>query len=220
VPPAEPERAEAGARARTQPQRSERAERTHQRILDAAGHCLAASGWAKTTVEAIAARAGVSKGLVYHHFRGKEQILEAVLERTLADWDEACRRDGWPRGESVLEGLATMHRCGLAYARDNPLLRALFQLDPLVLQDMRRSAPVRRALVQFREELVAAIRAGVASGELRPDLDVERAAEVVRVLHLAFVDHLLNPEWIDASDARLVDASLDVLFHGLTRSGP
>jgi hypothetical protein len=25
----------------------------------------------------------------------------------------------------------------------------------------------------------------------------------------------LNPEWIDASDDRLIEASLDVLFHGL-----
>jgi AcrR family transcriptional regulator len=72
--------------------RTERAERTRRRILDAACHCFAASGYAKTTVEEIALQAGVSKGLVYHHFRGKEQILEAVLERTLADWDAATGR--------------------------------------------------------------------------------------------------------------------------------
>ena len=197
--------------------RSERAERTRQRILDAAGQRLAASGWAKTTVEAIATGAGVSKALVYHRFRSKEQILEAVLERTLAEWDEACRQGGWPDDPSTLRGLAAMHRCALQYARDNPLLRALFQLDPGVLHDMRRSAPVRRALDRFREELVAAIRSGVESGELRSDLDVDRAAEVVRILHLAFIDHLLNPEWIDASDDRLIETSLDVLFHGLAR---
>jgi AcrR family transcriptional regulator len=110
-----------------------------------------------------------------------------------------------------------MHRAGLQYARDNPLVRALFRLDPLVLLDMRRSAAIRRSLEEFRAQLVTAIRAGVDSGELREDLDVERAAEVVRILHLAFIDHLLNPEWIDASDQRLVEASLEVLFHGLAR---
>lgn len=197
--------------------RSERAERTRQRILDAAAHCFAASGYAKTTVEQIALQAGFSKALVYNHFRGKEQILEAVLERTLADWDAATRATGWPEGESVLRGIADMHRAGLQYARDNPLVRALFRLDPLVLLDMRRSAAIRRSLEEFREQLVTAIRAGVDSGELREDLDVERAAEVVRILHLAFIDHLLNPEWIDASDQRLVEVSLEVLFRGLAR---
>ena len=197
--------------------RTERAERTHRRILDAAGHCFAASGYAKTTVEEIALQAGVSKGLVYHHFRGKEQILEAVLERTLADWDAATRTTNWPGGQSVLLGLAEMHRATLEYARGNPLVRALFQNDPLVLLDMRGSAAVRRSLEEFRAQLVEAIRAGVASGELREDLDVERSAEVVRILHLAFIEHLLDPQWIDASDERLIEAGLDVLFRGLAR---
>ena len=76
------------------PTRTERTERTRQRILDAAGHCFAASGYARTAVERIAVQAGVSKALVYNYFRGKEQILEAVLERTLEDWDEATRATG------------------------------------------------------------------------------------------------------------------------------
>jgi len=199
------------------PARTERAERTRHRILDAAGHCFAASGFAKTTVEQIALQAAVSKALVYHHFRGKEQILEAVLERTLDDWDEATRTANWPDGKSVLQGLAEMHRATLEYARNNPLLRALFQNDPLVLLDMRGSAAVRRSLEEFRAQLIAAIRAGVESGELRQDLDVERSAEVVRILHMTFIEHLFEPEWIDASDERLIDASLDVLFRGLAR---
>lgn len=197
--------------------RSQRAERSRQRILDAAGQCFATSGFAKTTVEGIALQAGVSKGLVYHHFRGKEEILEAVLERTLDDWDAASRTANWPEGKSVLQGLADMHRAGLQFARNNPLVRALFQLDPLVLLDMRRSAAVRSSLEQFRVELVKALRFGVECGELRPDLDVERAAEFVRILHLAFIDHLLNPEWIDASDEGLTEATLEILFHGLAR---
>ncbi len=199
------------------PARTERAERTRRRLLDAAGHCFAASGYAKTTVEESALQAAVAKALGDHHFRGKEQILEAVLERTLDDWDEATRTAHWPGGKSVLQGLAEMHRATLEYARENPLLRALFQNDPLVLLDMRRSAAVRRSLEEFRTQLVEAIRAGVESGELREDLDVERSAEVVRILHLAFIEHLFEPEWIDASDERLIDASLDVLFRGLAR---
>ncbi len=199
--------------------RSDRAERTRQRILDAAGQCFAASGYAKTTVEEIAAHAAVSKALVYHHFRGKEQILEAVLERTLADWDEAAQTANWPAGKSVLQGLAEMYRATLQYAKDNPLVHALFQNDPTVLLDMRGSTAVRRTMERFREELVGAIRAGVESGELRGDLDVERTADAVRILHLALIENFIDPEWIGASDDRLVDASLDVLFRGLAGEG-
>ena len=76
---------------------------------------------------------------------------------------------------------------------------------------------MRRSLDEFRAQLVEAIRAGVESGELREDLDVERSADVVRMLHLSFIEHLFDAEWIDASDERLIDASLDVLFRGLAR---
>jgi AcrR family transcriptional regulator len=207
------------ARPQAAPARSKRAERTRQRILDAAGHCFAAGGYAKTTVEEIAGQAAVSKALVYHHFRGKEQILEAVLERTLADWDEAARTASWPEGKSVIQGLAEMYRATLQYARDNPLVHALFQNDPSVLLNMRGSAAVRRTMEQYRGELVEAIRAGVASGELRGNLDVEGCADVVRILHLALIEHLLDPEWIDAPDERLVETSLDVLFRGLAETG-
>ena len=86
-----------------------------------------------------------------------------------------------------------------------------------MLLDMRGSAAVRSSLEKFRGQLVEAIRVGVACGELREDLDVERSADVVRMLHMAFIEHLLDPEWIDASDERLVETSLDVLFRGLAK---
>ena len=77
----------------------------------------------------------------------------------------------------------------------------------------RRAVAVRGAAPHVLH--VRLVREGVASGELRADLDAERMADVVRMLHMAFVDHLLNPEWFDASDDRLVDAGIAVLCNGI-----
>jgi AcrR family transcriptional regulator len=193
-----------------------RVERTRRRILRAAGLCFAAQGFSKTTVPEIAAAAGVSKGLVYHHFRAKELILEALLERTLADWSRVSGiREHVARTGSVLAGLERALRGSLDYARSNPLVRALFQLDPLVVQGLGSSAAVQRSVADGRAQLVEAMRAGIAAGELRADLDPERAADLLRMLMIAFVDHLLDPRWIDASDEVLVSTSLDVLCRGL-----
>lgn len=203
----------AEAAPQTSAPRAGRAERTQQRILDAAGQSFAAAGYAKTTVEAIAARAGVSKALVYHHFRGKEAIHEAVLKRTLDDWTEACRVEGG----GVLERIGEMHRQALAYARGNPLLPALFQLDELVLRGLVHSPAVRACVDDMRAELIELVEEGVASGELRSDLDASQMADLIRILHMAFIDHLLNPEWLDAADERLVETSITVLCDGLAR---
>ena len=193
--------------------RSGRSERTQQRILDAAGQCFAAGGYAKTTVEEIAARAGVSKALVYHHFRGKEAIHEAVLKRTLDDWMEACRVEGG----GVLERIGAMHRQAVAYARGNPVVRALFQLDEFVLRDLVRSPAVRQSVDELRDELIELVEEGVASGELRSDLDTAHMADLIRIFHMAFIDHLLSPEWVDASDEKLIETSIAVLCAGLAK---
>ena len=131
--------------------RSPRAERTRERILDAAGQCFAsAGGYAKATVEEVATRAGVSKTLVYQHFRSKEEILESVLARTIHAWDEITPPEAIASGESVLDGLARMHREGLEFARANPVLRALLELDSRVLLDPKAGSAVAQSMARLR----------------------------------------------------------------------
>jgi AcrR family transcriptional regulator len=198
------------------PARRDRAERTRARILDAAARCFAASGFSKTTVEEIAAGAGVSKALVYHHFRGKEAVFEELLERTLSDWARVGRIDEHlPADGSIANAIAGMVRASLAYARSNPLVRSLYQFDPLVVRFLGSSAAVRRHADEGRARLIDAIEQGVARGELRGDLEPGRVADVARMLIMALIDHLLNPEWLDATDDQFVGTCLEVLFHGV-----
>jgi AcrR family transcriptional regulator len=198
------------------PPRSDRAERTRQRILDAAAQCFAASGFSRTTVESIAAGAGVSKALVYTHFRSKEAIFEELLERTLTEWARVGSIDEHlTGGASVTDALAGMVRASLAYARGNPLVRSLYQFDPLVVSFMGSSAVVRRHADEGRARLVSAIQRGIAAGHVRADLEPARVADVARLLIMALIDHLVNPAWLDASDERFVETCLEVLFHGI-----
>ena len=46
---------------------------------------FAAHGFAQTSVDAIAAEAGVAKGAVYHHFQSKEQILDHIVDGLQAE---------------------------------------------------------------------------------------------------------------------------------------
>jgi AcrR family transcriptional regulator len=202
------------------PLRVDRAERMRQRLLDAAAQCFASSGYTRTTVEQIAAAAGASKAIVYHHFRGKESILEALLERMLADWSRVSDLEAYlATGAGVLDAFERSLRAALDFARKSPLLRALFQLDPALLLGLGGSAAVQRAMREARERMVAAMRRGLASGELRAELDPERAADLLRLVTIALCDHLIFPQWIDASDDRFVATCVDVLQRGLRAEG-
>src|SRR4029450_13420463 len=58
---------------------------TRARLLNTALELFATRGYAATSLDAIADEAGVSAGLLYHHFDGKAAVLNAIFEQSLAD---------------------------------------------------------------------------------------------------------------------------------------
>ncbi|CUW37499.1 putative transcriptional regulator, TetR family [Magnetospirillum sp. XM-1] len=50
-------------------------------ILDAAQRLFLDEGYAATSMDAVAARAGVSKATIYAHFEGKDQLFAAIMHR-------------------------------------------------------------------------------------------------------------------------------------------
>lgn len=63
----------------------ERSEATTQAIKGAARKLFTAHGFDVVTIDDIAARAGVAKGAVYHHFASKRAIFARVLEQIQAE---------------------------------------------------------------------------------------------------------------------------------------
>jgi AcrR family transcriptional regulator len=62
---------------------------TPDAILDAAIDLFIEAGFETTPMDAIAAKAGVAKGTLYYHFKSKEGIVEAIVERFVAGAERA-----------------------------------------------------------------------------------------------------------------------------------
>ncbi|MTI89352.1 MAG: TetR/AcrR family transcriptional regulator [Balneolaceae bacterium] len=73
---------------RTPRQNEEIRKQSRQQIIDAAFQLFANEGFAKTSISAVAEKAGISKGLIYHYFDSKEGILEAIFNQLVAMGDE------------------------------------------------------------------------------------------------------------------------------------
>jgi AcrR family transcriptional regulator len=63
---------------------AQRLEATRTAVVGAARELFGRQGYVETTVDEIAAAAGVAKGAVYHHFPTKERLFETVFEATTA----------------------------------------------------------------------------------------------------------------------------------------
>lgn len=188
-------------------------------ILAAALDCFAERGYAATRLDDVAARAGVTKGTLYLYFANKEELFKSVVrheivtaiaraEAMVAQSDAAAsvlleRFLGmWP-GLSAASRTGAIPKLILGEAGNFPEL-ARFYLDEVVRRGKRLVAGI--------------LQRGIARGEFRAGLDVDRAVFcVIAPVLLAMVwKHSLGPH-----DDRPLDAAalcrthLDLLRHGL-----
>ena len=103
-------------------------EATLRGVLDAAEKVFVRDGYERAQIEAIAAEAGRTKGAVYAHFRSKEDIFFALLERKAKS-----RRDEYLRsaeGKNIEQRLAIFKKLFLGALRDEnwPILMLEFKL--------------------------------------------------------------------------------------------
>lgn len=88
---------------------SKRAREKRQNIVESAGEVMLQTGFKATTMESIAAHAGIAKGTLYAYFPDKDAIFEAILEelieRKTDAFTEAYATEG-PVAARVGRGLA------------------------------------------------------------------------------------------------------------------
>lgn len=122
-----------------------RAQRTVEALLDATAQVLVAEGWAGTTTNKVAARAGTSIGTLYEYFPSREALATAVIERlaarllgqTLQTLQQAIAD---PQEDTARRWFATMVD---AIAREAPLVRVIEREIPFA-----RELPMLRRLEQ------------------------------------------------------------------------
>jgi AcrR family transcriptional regulator len=87
-----------------------RADRTRQRLLDAARSLFGERGYGGTSIDEVVRAAGVTKGAMYHHFRDKDELFRSVVEEVkrevtvVAGRSFAAAADGPDSLETVVLG--------------------------------------------------------------------------------------------------------------------
>ena len=136
----------------------ERGQATRAHLIGVATRLFGARGYDGTSIEAVLADAGVSRGSLYHHFRGKDALFLAVLEEV-----------GVQVGEQVADAMrdapdpvAALRAGGLAWFRlaGDPVVQQITLIDaPAVLGwqrwrelDEQSNLGVIRAAVTYAAE--------------------------------------------------------------------
>jgi AcrR family transcriptional regulator len=178
---------------------AERSARTRRRILRAALDLVADNGFERASLAAIGARAGYSRGIVTSCFGTKADLLATVLQDMLERWGHRSLRPA-VGGQVGAAALCAAIDAVRDQARNHPVeLKAFFLLLFEAIGPLPAMKPRFAEVHRLQREGIAAwIRAGIAAGSVRADVDAEaQAALFLSVFRGAVYQWLLDPEHID-----------------------
>ena len=176
-----------------------RSEAARERVLQATLRALAANGYQGSSLAGIAEAAGLTTAGLLHHFPSKEQLLVAVLA-------ERDRSDGARHHLRGVQGLAALDRL-VELVEFNTLVPGLVRAFTVLLGEaVSEDHPAREWFQQRypkrRDNIAAALRAGIDTGEILADVDADAvAAEIIAMMDGLQVQWLLNPDQIDLAAA-------------------
>jgi AcrR family transcriptional regulator len=184
-----------------------RSDAVRKMVLQAANSLLEEVGFAKLTMEGIAAKAGVSKATLYRWWPGKGAVaMEAFMAATVP-------RINFPQTASaVADVTAQMLVLAEAYRGvTGRLIRELIgrgQCDPEVLQTF-----IDGYLIPRRGATKDVLLRGIASGEIRPDVDLEVLVDALYapIFHRLLLQHQPLEDAFVLQIAELAFASAKVI---------
>lgn len=162
-----------------------RREQRADRILDAAAELVVRWGYNKTTIDDIARTAGVAKGTIYLHWKTREDLFLALMEREYArlaqDIQQRIASD--PNG-GTLEGL-TKH--SMLATMKSPLMKAVLLRDTDLIGEWVRREYASETYAQQVAQPLALLELYRARGIVRDDIDVRKLVYMLDAITMGFL---------------------------------
>jgi AcrR family transcriptional regulator len=201
---------------RAEPRRRRKAERPHE-ILEAAFAEFSRNGYATTTLEQIAERAGVTKGTIYVYFESKEQLfitmVRGLMKVTLDILQEMLETHQGSTADLLRAQFSFIYQHIVEDRRRREMARLLIaEASRFPALTDRYQEEVHRPCMEFLEKT---IQRGLDRGEFRASAVTE--CPLVIIAPIALVD-----TWIMMFDDRhpldlktYFDAHIELVIRGL-----
>ena len=154
---------------------------TDSKITRAAAELLLLRGFDKTTVDEVAARAGVGKATVYRRWPSKEDLAVAAMETLYsAEFPE-------PDTGSIRGDLAASYRSFIAFANTDTGKAYMRMSITESLRDERIAALYRASTERRELEARRSLERAIERGEVRKDADIDTAVQYLGGIIIARV---------------------------------
>lgn len=189
-------------------------EQRRQQIVEALWRIAADRGLEATSLSEVAAEAGVSKGMVQHYFTSKDDLLARASRHLRERVDEGIRRR-FTAAPETLTARATLRLLltGLLPTDDVGRTHALVA-NAFFIRALRQpqvAARFREGHAALLDVLADQIDRGQHDGDLAPDLDPHREADILLALAGGIGESLLLGRHTPETAVATIDYHLDRL---------
>lgn len=197
----------------------EEAEQTRRDLMSAGLKVFSQKGYQATRLIDIAEKAGVTRGAIYHHFGGKEELYFALLEdgtnRANSVVAEAIRQGG-----SFLEVSKRIMVLSLQYLEEDSEFAAMVALSLSRTPEIAKVIQMKSEESQAElDQIVNTMAEGLKSGELRAGLSPQNIARA----YIAFQQGIMNlwlTSGISFSIKEDAEALADIFIYGIAPRSP
>jgi AcrR family transcriptional regulator len=184
---------------------------TPESLLAVAVEVFNERGYDGTSMEHLSRAAGISKSSIYHHVKGKEELLRLAISRALDGLFGILQEPGARDGRAV-ERLEHVTR------RTTEVLMAELPYVTLLLRvrgntDTERWAMARRR--EFDHEVAELLKQAMTDGDLRPDVDARLATRLLFGMINSIVEWYRPGRGGAATADEVADAVVRTAFAGL-----
>ena len=191
--------------------RSRHREEARRTILDATEAILLEDGIELFSIRKLATRCGFTAPTIYHYFRDKDGLIDALLEERFSRLLQRVRRV--QLGPDQIANMREHARAFLRFGRSNPAFYQLMMRGP---RDGKERTV--RAAEQAREIMSGPLEVLLAEGRLYTE-DLAAAQQAMwAVLHGLISLQINNPShpW----SKNLSEVALDAMLRGIVRPSP
>lgn len=177
-------------------------EETHKRILDVSTKLFFEKGYDQTSLQDIIdGLGGMTKGAIYHHFRSKEEILIAVVNRMS---NENSVRMARIRDDSSLTGKQKLEKM-FSESLTNPSQKDMFTVTPNLMENPKLLVYYLKNVAEtvVPDYIVPVLKQGVEDGSIETDYPEELADAI-----MFLTDVWVNPVIFKMSEKQLINRIL------------
>jgi len=187
-------------------------------ILDAAERCFVRTGFHRTTMQDVAAEAGMSAGNLYRYFPSKEAIVSGLSER---DRDEIAA--DFQRISTAADFLVAFAAMGRKHLIDEPREKAVLVME--IWSEATRNPQISNHCGDFesqaRRQMVHVFANAQRAGSIAPSVDVDMAVRMM----LTYADGLfkrraLEPTFDGERELAIALALFQAIFAGAVPAFP